>query len=264
MHPREFMDNFWTIEDTNRVFVMMAFAHHGVWKNIIEKAIKKAKLQPDRADIPLSGPIPDKILEGIFNARIILVDLSPQLLKDGKTEDGITMKYLYNWNVAYELGIAHAVRQKEEVILISQTIEKIPFDIQHWHIHLYDPQNIDASIEIIANLILNADKSIDHSRSLLVQREAKKLEQYCFSTLISLDKHRQYEFNEENLKTGDGGKTNLDPHFVKMAIYHMLELNIIETNYIANNPGAREYNYKITNKGKAVIEYLKKLWEITN
>jgi len=239
---------------------MMSFAHEAIWTSIITTAIKESNigLSPYRADVPLSGPIPDDIMEGIFNARIILVDLSPQLLTDGKTEDGREMRYLYNWNVAYELGIAHIVRQKEEVILISQTIEKMPFDIQHWHIHKYDPNDIKDSVNRITNLLKNADMSIDHSRSLLVKRDSKKLESYCFSILVSAASKGRDGFIEDDLKTADGGKTTLDPNFAKMAIYHMLELNIIETNYLPN----KQYNYIITDKGKAIIQYVKSKMQI--
>jgi len=252
MHPREFMDNFWTIEDTKRVFVMMAFAHHAVWKNIIEKAITKSKLQPDRADVPLSGPIPDKILEGIFNARIILVDLSPQLLKDGKTEDQITMKYLYNWNVAYELGIAHAVRQKEEVILISQTREAMPFDIHHWNIHQYSPDNIKNSINKIRDLLNNANQSIDISKSLLVERDSRKLDNKCIDLMRSSKNTSIVDPDPDKTKYKLALGSPNELYFVA-AIQKLLDLNLIRS--IINTEGS-EVLYEWTNKGRATLKYL--------
>ena len=240
---------------------MMSFAHEAVWNNIIKKAIKKAKLKPDRADIPLSGPIPDNILDGIFNARIILVDLSPQLVKAGKIEDGKKLKYLYNWNVAYELGIAHAARQKDEVVLISQTIEKVPFDIQHWQIHQYDQNDTIDSINRIGNLLKIADRNIDDSKSRLIKRDADKLDLYCISLMTSFrnkaNKDETFEIPENPTKDlPNGTKEPLDKPSVMLAIHKILDLGILKSRYY---PDTDRYSYEWTEKGKAALKYLKML-----
>jgi hypothetical protein len=41
-----------------------------------------------------------------------------------------------NANVFYELGLAHAL--KKDVILITQKIEDVPFDLRHYRCIVYD------------------------------------------------------------------------------------------------------------------------------
>lgn len=76
-------------------------------------------------DIYDNQPIIEDIWENICSAKIIISDLT------GK-----------NPNVFYETGIAHTVGK--EVILISQTIDDVPFDLRHLRciIYNYDPRGM--------------------------------------------------------------------------------------------------------------------------
>ncbi len=60
-----------------------------------------------------AGHILEDILSGIAEAEIVIADLTDR-----------------NPNVFYELGIVHMVKEPDRVILLSQDIEFVPFDLR--------------------------------------------------------------------------------------------------------------------------------------
>jgi len=112
--------------DEELVFVIMPFGEKfDLVYECIEKSVTQAQLKCIRADKEVfSGIIMDKIKENIARAGIIIAELSEQ-----------------NPNVFYELGLAHAWNKK--VIMITQNIRNIPFDLKHWRMVIYDCGNIN-------------------------------------------------------------------------------------------------------------------------
>ncbi len=103
-------------------FVIMPF---GGWKDkyyqgIFRPAIENAGLEPRRADdLYRPGSIMNHIWAYTQEAKVILADLT------GK-----------NPNVFYELGLAHAIAKP--VILVSESVEDIPFDLRDLRVIGYD------------------------------------------------------------------------------------------------------------------------------
>jgi catechol 2,3-dioxygenase-like lactoylglutathione lyase family enzyme len=95
------------------VFVLMPFhpPFDDVYNSIVRPAVEGAKLVCRRAD-ELTGPgiIIDEIVEQIREARFLIADFSEP-----------------NFNVSYEIGVAHAFNKT--VILMSDKATPIPFDI---------------------------------------------------------------------------------------------------------------------------------------
>ena len=84
-------------------------------KNVVEDIGLRCK----RADeIFSTKPIIEDIIEHIQKARILIADLTGR-----------------NPNVFYELGFAHAIYK--DVILITQNLEDVPFDIRHYRCIVY-------------------------------------------------------------------------------------------------------------------------------
>ncbi len=107
--------------DENLCFVIMPFSDklNPVYTNVIKPVIEGLNFTCKRADeIFESKPIIDDIWLNIKKARFLIADLTDK-----------------NPNVFYELGLAHA--QKKDVILISQDLEDIPFDLRHYRIIIY-------------------------------------------------------------------------------------------------------------------------------
>ncbi|UCG02758.1 MAG: hypothetical protein JSW11_01955 [Candidatus Heimdallarchaeota archaeon] len=87
---------------------------------IIEPAVIKAGLKPKRGNsLFLPTPIMGDIWCMIQDAKVVLAELS------GK-----------NPNVFYELGLGHAIGKP--VVLISESMEDVPFDLQALRVILYD------------------------------------------------------------------------------------------------------------------------------
>jgi hypothetical protein len=115
-----------TQTDNKLLFVIMPFApeFNGVYEAIKEVA-NRQKLRCVRADKEIySGGIMDMVRENIAKAGTLVADLS-----------------LQNPNVYYELGLAHAWKKK--VIMVSTSMEPIPFDLKHLRIVNYDSSKLD-------------------------------------------------------------------------------------------------------------------------
>jgi hypothetical protein len=103
-------------------FVIMPFGgwNDHYYRDIFKPAIEDAGLKPRRADdIFRSGTIVNDIWTCTKEAKIILADLT------GK-----------NANVLYELGLAHAIAKP--AILVTESIEDIPFDLRALRVIEYD------------------------------------------------------------------------------------------------------------------------------
>ncbi|MBN8835649.1 MAG: hypothetical protein J0I09_00165 [Sphingobacteriia bacterium] len=117
------------IEDASTVFVIMPFnkEFNDVWKGAIEKASKAEGYKALRVDmINKSSNITDDIIESIRKCKIAIVDVSSN-----------------NANVMFELGYAVALEKPN--IIISQSVEFLPFDIRNIRTILY--QNSWSGIE---------------------------------------------------------------------------------------------------------------------
>lgn len=93
-------------------FVLMPFKDpfNSYYDEIIKPAVEKTGLKPIRADeIYGIETIMCDIWNTINSAKVLIAELTSR-----------------NANVLYELGLAHAIRKP--VIIISQSIEDIPFE----------------------------------------------------------------------------------------------------------------------------------------
>ena len=102
-------------------FIIMPFTDklNPIYESIIKPVIKDLKLECLRADeIFTSKPIIEDIWDNVKKARFLIADLTER-----------------NPNVFYELGLAHALNK--EVILLTQDINDVPFDLRHFRIIVY-------------------------------------------------------------------------------------------------------------------------------
>lgn len=103
-------------------FVLMPFSEpfNTYYKSIIKPAVNNAKLDSLRGDsLFRPSPIMADIWQMIQDAKILVAELT------GK-----------NPNVFYELGLAHAIGKP--VVLLSETMEDVPFDLQSLRSIIYD------------------------------------------------------------------------------------------------------------------------------
>jgi HEAT repeats len=76
-------------------------------------------------DIFVSRSILETVIMEIKQSQLIIADLTTR-----------------NANVFYELGIAHILKDLPSVILVSQNVERLPFDISHNLVLQYNPRNL--------------------------------------------------------------------------------------------------------------------------
>lgn len=108
--------------DRGSVFIIMPFTEawsDDVWKQVLQPAIKEINMVPVRADDLYGRNIMEDVWQGILKAEIIICDTTGR-----------------NPNVFYELGIAHTLGKK--VLLLTQDLNDIPFDLQAYRHIKYD------------------------------------------------------------------------------------------------------------------------------
>ncbi|PHS07139.1 MAG: hypothetical protein COA78_13725 [Blastopirellula sp.] len=174
MYPKEYFDTYWRPEIRNEVFIAMPF--HDEFTPIWERALKPAIEEDNDLDLiayrvdssNLSGSIVTEILDRIAHARIFLADIS--ISREGK------WKGQRNGNVMYEVGLAHAIKQVTETILIRSDNQDINFDIAGINIHSYDSMDLSKSRNKIGELVVDTCTQIDQCKSLKVQRAIDMLD----------------------------------------------------------------------------------------
>jgi sigma54-dependent transcription regulator len=110
--------------DSRLCFVLMPFAEvdnvQSVYHDHLKKVVEGAGLRCERADdIHDTSGVMQSVWEGINRARVIIAEMTAR-----------------NANVFYELGIAHTLGKP--VIMITQSMDFVPFDLKHLRCILYD------------------------------------------------------------------------------------------------------------------------------
>ena len=111
-----------TPEDKPSVFVLMPFdpEFDSIYEGVIKSGLELAGLSVKRADdIQNQRNILRDVFDGIVNSNLIVADLTN-----------------LNPNVFYELAVAHAFRKP--VILLTQNIDEVPFDLKPYRLIEYD------------------------------------------------------------------------------------------------------------------------------
>lgn len=177
MYPATYFGLFPAFPRNEKVFVAMSFDHRfdSRWTDVIQKAIRSVKrngtaLEPYRVD---SGIVSDslltEILDGISNARLFLADVTSLNELDGRP--------IRNENVLYEVGIAHAVRQPQEVLLFRSDNAPLLFDLANVRVNSYDPDgNPEEAIRKVGTALVQALTETDQKRNLAVKAAAEALD----------------------------------------------------------------------------------------
>jgi len=168
MYPRDFFDTYWRTDLRDEVFVAMPFHDEfaQVWEMAVRPAIEDDSgtgLRARRVDASiLAGSIITDILDGIAHSRLILADIS--VASEGR------WKGQRNGNVMYEVGLAHAVRQSTEILLIRSDDEAVNFDIAQINVHRYPLHDLDRTRVQLSQLVVDVLRQIHQEKSLKVQR----------------------------------------------------------------------------------------------
>lgn len=160
MHPKDFFENS-PLVSAGHCFVIMPFADpFEVVYSAIEGALRGDELgfSCRRAkEVVGGGHVMTDVLRDLATAEVVIADLT------GK-----------NANVFYELGIAHTVKHAGSVLLITQTEEDVPFDVQHYRYIQYGSE--PEKLKLLQDALIQTIKKMTPTRSLFKVVEGGKYE----------------------------------------------------------------------------------------
>ena len=144
-HPHDFFKYKSISPKPGSCFVLMPFAaeYNLVYATIVE-ALEGLMVCTRADDLRSSGPILERILRGIASSELIIADLTGQ-----------------NPNVFYELGLAHV--QSKNVLLLTQDLSHVPFDLKHYFCHEYKTEP-KAALNVLKDEIRQFALEISASR----------------------------------------------------------------------------------------------------
>lgn len=153
------------------------------WNDVIKPAIRSVEvggkgLEPHRVDTrKVSDSILTEILTGISRCRLIFADLT--------SLGNINDRSIRNGNVMYEIGLAHATRLPEEVLLFKSDKDPLLFDIANVRVNQYDP-DADAckAKELIRLAAIDAFREIDLKKNLAIKSVADSLDYISWTILL--------------------------------------------------------------------------------
>ena len=246
MYPRDFFDTYWRPDLVDEVFIAMPFSDEfdPIWQSVIRPAVEKDQsktLSAHRVDATvLAGSVITAILEGVARGRLILADIS--ITTEGKWAGQ------RNGNVMYEVGLAHAVRQATEVVLIRSDHEPISFDVSGIKIHHYGKDDLPSARKSLGSLINDHLNQIEQFKSLKVQLAIRKLDGDCLKLLNTHGADSHFSDPQPKLQAQEAV-------FVpkKLAAAKLLDLGITYCEY---NHAASLYAYHWTEFGLAVLREL--------
>ena len=160
MYPLTYHETFARYEHSDEVFVAMPFTRYfqHAYEQVIEPAIsdvtvngKALKARVINRGTSGAPDIHEMIFDAILHSRLVIADVTIQASFAG--DDGTT-RWQANANVAYEVGLASAWRNPEDILLIHQAHQdhSYSFDIQNLRHIAYDmtsPSIVALSQEIV-------------------------------------------------------------------------------------------------------------------
>lgn len=242
MYAKYFFERFWTGDQKNELFVCMPFhdSFDNKFINIISPSAKKAgfeKAERVKEDWE-ANVITDRIFDGIANSKMVLFDLTD----DPKSPCQFSKQV--NGNVLYELGIANAIREPEDILLIRESSSvKLPFDISGLNINIYDG---GLEIDWLSNKLHKALEDQKWYKSRRVKVAAESIDEFGFEIMCQIG-CRPPGFNHFNI-------AGMPPE-VRISVLRLIDLGIL---WFATGVDERghEHAYRWTPFGREVIKHL--------
>jgi hypothetical protein len=145
------------------------------WETVIAPAIRsvqfnRVELEPCRVDArQVSDSILTEILGGISESRLVFADITSV----GEASGGPVR----NGNVMYEIGLAHATRLPEEVLLFRSDCDRLLFDVANIRVNDYDPDGSPIGArETVQRAIMNALSEVQLQKNVAVNRALQALD----------------------------------------------------------------------------------------
>lgn len=184
MYPANFFGLFPPFPRENKIFVAMSFdsKFDDRWKNVLEPAINRVHinevpLEAVRVDAKRIGDsVITEILDGISRHKMVIADVTTVGYLPSKEGHKRPLP-IRNANVMYEVGLAHAVRLPEEILMFRSDDDELSFDISNIRVNHYDPDNDPkGSKKLVGESIISALDELDLKRHLAVRQAVESLD----------------------------------------------------------------------------------------
>ena len=238
MYPRTYYETFMRYEANNEVFVAMPFSGSftRAYESVIEPAIRRVRvggkrLAPRIINRATSGSpdIHEKIFDAILHSRLVIADMTVQA---SYASDSGASKWQANANVAYEVGLASAWRNPEDILLLHRAHQdhSYSFDVQNLRHVGYDPDASDC-VAALADEIVSA---LNQSTFLAKLSYQKLLESVSPSAIQYMHQEVQRAFPVISFQ--DGGMPIMDARI--HAATELLACGVLKNrNVIRQGPG---------------------------
>lgn len=236
MFPSNYLSLFPAFPKNYKVFVAMSFdsKFDNRYSSVIEPALRRVQvndrsLEPYRVDArTISDSILTEILSGISTSRLVFADVS--------TIEKIGDKPIRNGNVMYEVGMAHAVRQPEEVLLFRSDDDQVLFDVANVRLNNYAPEDSpDEARERIVNTVINSLKELDLKKNLAIQQAADTLDNPSWMLLVEAQAGKGISHPETRTMGQVLGAASR-----VASIQRLLNVGAIKTSYLTITPDMYE------------------------
>ncbi len=148
IYPKDFFKTLNNKIERATCFVMMPFdPKFNVVNDTIRNTLQSTELNfvCNRADDIREPHIVETILKSIWRAEYIIADLTDR-----------------NPNVFYELGIAHCTKDIDKVIILTQNMESVPFDLRQFRCIVYN-QTEEGLMQLQKELIKTFEAVAKHT-----------------------------------------------------------------------------------------------------
>ena len=204
------------------------------YSSVIEPALRRIEvdgqsLEPYRVNTrTISDSILTEILSGISSSRLVFADVS--------TIEKVGDRAIRNGNVMYEVGIAHAVRQPEEVLLFRSDDDQILFDVANVRINSYAPEDApDDARERITKSAINSLEELDLKKNLAIQQASDTLDNPSWMLLAEVQAGKNISHPEmRTIKQILGTASRV------ASIQRLLDIGAIKASYLTVTPETYE------------------------
>lgn len=218
-------------------FVIIPFNDHfnDIYQDVLIPAIEKAGYKPVRGDSVYGvGPVIEDIFYGIRTASVLVADVT------GK-----------NPNVNYELGIAHALNKS--AVIISQSVDDIPFDYRHLRAVVYNTQSVtwvaqltDKIIKTLDSVKKEASAKLDSShegrKNALIGTWVGKVNQEMPDGILSSDAKMEINVTPNGIEGLAVLKTTLVNYPLELKFScGVLYDQFIRLEYVGSDPGTIQF-----------------------
>jgi hypothetical protein len=164
MYARTYYETFMRYEASDEVFVAIPFSTEftRAMDEVIAPAIRQITVngKPLKERVVNRGTtgavdIHEQIYDGLIHSRLVIADMTVQASYEA---DGGGIRWQPNANVAYEVGLATAWRNPEDILLIHQPHRShtYSFDVQNLRHVVYDLAEVNDSVSRLKEEIVGA------------------------------------------------------------------------------------------------------------